>query len=534
MVAAYERSGKWTGVTLARCARERARTIGDSVVVVDGHRQLTFADIHADGVRLAAALRARGLRPGEVISFQVPNWHEAMVINLAASIAGFVCNPIVPIYRDAEVGFILKNSRTRVMFVPDKFRSIDYVAMVERLRPALPGLREVVVLRGDREGCTSYDALLNETDTDWAHLEESFPPVEPNAVKLLLYTSGTTGDPKGVLHSHNTLRAELDEVTRFWSLTPKDVVLMPSPVTHITGYLYALELPFAVGMKAVLMERWNAADAVALIAEHGASLTIGATPFLVELVNEVERQGRPLPTFRMFGSGGAPVPPQVIKRAMSALPNCMTFRVYGSSEAPTVSLGVAAGDPADLGATTDGAIANHEVRIVDMATGQPVGPGHEGEIVTRGPEMMLGYTNDAYTREAFDADGFFHTGDLGFVDARGYITVTGRKKDLIIRGGENISPKEIEDVLHQHPAVLEAAVVAMPHPRMGETPCAYVVLRPGAAFDFAEMTALLERARLARQKFPERLVVVDELPHTASGKVLKHVLRARSATDAAI
>ena len=528
MVTRYTQNGQWTNVTVVDSARQCVQEHPDRMAVVDGAVELTFRQVLDQAYRLADAMRRRDVRPGNVVSFQLPNWHETLVINLACGIGGFVCNPIVPIYRDAEVGFILRNSHSKVLFIPERFRNTDYFEMIERLRPQLPELMDVVLVRSERSEHVSYSAWVGHDDPI-----ADFPAVDPNAVKLLLYTSGTTGNPKGVLHSHNTLRSELEAVTHFWSLTSDDVVLMPSPVTHITGYLYALELPFSRGLKAVLMDRWDASDAMRAIEKHGASFSIGATPFLVELVAEIERQAKRLPTLRLYGSGGAPVPPEVVNRANAVLPNCRTFRVYGSSEAPTVSLGVAAGDPVERGATTDGFIFNHEVRIVDAVTGAILQAGQDGEIVTRGPEVMLGYTDLQHTEEAFDADGYFHTGDLGYVDTNGYITVTGRKKDLIIRGGENISPKEIEDVLHQHPAILEAAVVAMPHPRMGETPCAYAVLRPGKTLNFPAMVAFLEKARLARQKFPEQLFVVEALPHTASGKVLKHILRARALKDAA-
>ncbi|WP_349609749.1 AMP-binding protein [Cupriavidus sp. DF5525] len=533
VVQRYTDSGSWSGVTLRHCAVARACESPDRVAVIDGSVELSFRQLFERGVRLALALRRRGMRPGDVISFQLPNWHETMIINLAATIGGYVCNPIVPIYRDAEVSFILKHSRTRVLFIPQAFRSINYVEMLERLRPGLPALRDVVLVRPECTGYDAFDDWLAQEDAEPFAAVVSFPEVDPNAVKLLLYTSGTTGEPKGVLHSHNTLRAEIDATIQQRSLTPDDVAFMPSPVTHITGYLNALELPFAAGLKVVLMDRWNVVEGVRLIAQHKVSFSGGATPFLLELVSEVERRELNLPSLRLYGCGGAPVPPEVIERARSVLPNCATFRGYGSSEAPSVSSGVAPGDPPALGATTDGRIHNHEVRIIDATTGIPLGHGQEGEIVTRGPEVMLGYTDPAHTEEAFDADGFFHTGDLGFVDARGYLTVSGRKKDLIIRGGENLSPKEIEDVLHQHPLVQEAAVVAMPHPRMGETPCAYVVVRSGASFDFDGMVAFLECANLARQKIPEQLFIVDELPRNAAGKVLKHALRARIERDLA-
>jgi acyl-CoA synthetase (AMP-forming)/AMP-acid ligase II len=523
MISRFARSGQWPSLTIAHSARQRAQDAPDDVAVVEAGVALTFAKLLARATRLAAALVRRGMKPGEVLSYQLPNWHEAMVVVVAASLGRFVCNPIVPIYRDAEVGFILQHSRTRIFICPAAFRSVNFVEMIERLRPRLPDLRDVMLVRANQADYLSYEALCAEEAADL--IAPSAGP-DPNDVSLLLFTSGTTGTPKGVLHSSNTLRSEVDAVVKFWRLTRHDVVLMPSPVTHITGHLYGIELPLATGMKAVFMERWNAAEAIDLIARHKASMTVAATPFLIELAEAVERQGVSLPTFRLFGSGGAPVPPEVVNRAMRVLPDCQAFRVYGSSEGPTVTLGVAAGDPVEWGATTDGCIFNHEVRIVDDQ-GKVVPDGQEGEILMRGPEVMLGYTNPQDTQDSFDADGYFRTGDLGYITHSRYITVSGRKKDLIIRGGENLSPKEIEDVIHRHPAVLEAAVVAMLHARLGEVPCAYLVLRPGMQLDEAELLAFLEEAKLARQKFPERLIVVDELPHTASGKVLKHVLRAR-------
>jgi acyl-CoA synthetase (AMP-forming)/AMP-acid ligase II len=524
-VARFTQSGVWANQTLRDCAEQWARSSPDKAVVVNGDRQLTFAQLYEQALHLASALRARGLRQGDVISFQLPNWSETLVINLAACIGGWVCNPIVPIYRDAEVRFILKDAQSKVLFIPTSYRSIDYEQMVGRLRAELPQLKEVFVVRASSTGLPRYEDLLSER----AATPESFPAVDANAVKLLMYTSGTTGEPKGVLHSHNTLRADIDANIRFRSLTPADVLLMASPVTHITGYLYALELPFAAGITALLMDRWNAVEGCDLIERHGVTFSSGATPFLAELVGVAEQTGRSLPSMRLYGSGGAPVPPDLVRRARKAMPNCQTYRAYGCSEAPTISLGLAQGDPVELAATTDGRVVNHEVRIVDAETGAALDGGQEGEILTRGPEVMLGYTNPEHTKAAFDAEGFFRTGDLGRLDSRGYITISGRKKDIIIRGGENLSAKEIEDVLHQHPSVLEAAVVAMPHPRMGETPCAFVTLRPGSSLDFDVMKAFLDQAQLARQKIPERLEILAQLPRNAAGKVLKHELKARVA-----
>ena len=524
-IARYTRSGAWRGVTLADHALREAQSAPDRVAVVEGERSITYGQVLSEAYRLVGAFNALGLQPGDVISFQLPNWIETVAINVAAALAGIVVNPIVPIYRESEVRFILADSRARVFFIPQQFRNFDYPAMAQRLRRELPVLRAVVVVRGQAPGLRTYDELLDLGGAERATRHRT----DANAIKLVLYTSGTTGNPKGVLHSHNTITSEIDAVIDYWGVDRRDVVLMPSPVTHITGYLYALEIAFAAGVKVVFMERWNAAEAVDLIARHGVTFSVGATPFLKELVADVEKRGLTLPSLRLFMSGGAPVPPELIYRANKVLSSCLAFRVYGSTEAPTVTLGIRSRGDADLGATTDGRIVNHDVRICDPATGEVLSGSADGEICTRGPEMMLGYTDWKQTLESFDADGYFHTGDLGRRVNGDFITVSGRKKDLIIRGGENISPKEIEDVLHQHPAIKEVAIVAMPHERMGETVCAFVIAQPGHKVDVPVLAACLEQAGLARQKFPERVELVDDLPRTASGKVQKNVLRDRVA-----
>ena len=523
----YTRSGAWRNVTLADLAQRRASLAPGRCAVVHGERALSFGQVMEEARQLAAAFVAAGLRPGDVVSFQLPNCTETMAINIAACLTGLVVNPIVPIYRDAEVRYILRDCRAKLFFVPEIFRNFDYSAMAGRLRRELPDLREVIVVRGQAPGCRSYAQLLESG-------ERAVPlhgRTDPNAVKLVLYTSGTTGNPKGVLHSHNTIMSEIDAVIAYWGIDETDVVLMPSPVTHITGYLYALEIAFAAGVRVVFMERWNAREAAGLIARHGVTFSVGATPFLKELTDEVDRCEAVLPSLRLFISGGAPVPPDLIRRANGSLGNCRAFRVYGSTEAPTITLGIRARSEAELGAVTDGRIVNHEVRICDAHSGAQLPDGEDGEICTRGPELMLGYTDWEQTAEAFDADGFFHTGDLGIRSHGDFLTVSGRKKDLIIRGGENISPKEIEDVLHQLPSVKEVAVIAMPHARMGETVCAYVIPQPGHTVDVPALAAWLAQAGLARQKFPERVELVQELPRTASGKVQKNLLRGRIASQ---
>ena len=522
-IGQFMRQGVWRNETLADYAQRQIRQDADRTAVIEGESAYTYREIFTQAERLAAAFDATGLVVGDVISFQLPNWAETLAINLAACMRGVVCNPIVPIYRDAEVRYILRDCRCRMFFIPETFRSMDYAAMAARLLPDLPDLREVIVLRGEAAGCTRYQDLLRRGDGR----APAPVRVDPNAIKLILYTSGTTGKAKGVLHSHNTIMAELHAVIDYWSVTPEDVVLMPSPVTHITGYLYALEMAFVRGLKVVFMERWDAAQAIALVDRHNVTFSVGATPFLKELVAEALQRNLALPSLRLFACGGAPVPPELIHRAHEALENCVACRVYGSTEAPTVTLGVNRRDQEQLGASTDGHIVGHEVRLCDPVTGDVVAEGADGEICTRGPEVMIGYTDWKQTEESFDSEGFFHTGDLGHYASVDFLVVSGRKKDLIIRGGENISPKEIEDILHQHPAMKEVAVVAMPSERMGETVCAYVITNPGCTIDLPQLVDFLDKAGLSKQKFPERIEIVDDLPRTPSGKVQKNLLRQR-------
>jgi len=506
--------------SLVQEAEERAMRQPTAVAIVDGHRQLTYADLlgHARGI--VRTLRDAGLAQGDVVSFQLPNWWETAAINLACSIGGWVCNPITPIYREYELEHILRDSRSRALFVPVSWRKTDYVAMISPLRPRLSHLILVITVRGRAKEALSWDEI--------ARHEHPVEPAEPLASepKLLLYTSGTTGVAKGVLHSHAGIASELGAVCDFWRVTDKDVMLMPSPVTHIAGYLYALEMVFFAGCRIVLMDKWEASDAVDLALTYDVTITCGATPFLIELAAALAQCGIQLPAWRIFACGGASVAPEQIAHASAMLPNALIFRIYGSTETPTVTLGINRVEDRWLGVSTDGRIVNNEVVIWDEQAGQAADDGVEGEIFVKGPEVMMGYTDPQQTAEAFTDDGFFRTGDLG-VRRGGTITITGRKKDLIVRGGENISPREVEDLLLRLPEVLEAAVVGMPHPRLAETPCAFLTLKAGTSLTLEQAVAHLRAAGLASQKLPERLDIIEYMPRNASGKILKHELRAR-------
>lgn len=515
-LTAYAGTGVWDERTIAEQATELAERDPGFVALIDGETQVTRSQALADAEALSAAMHRRGLRPGDVIAFQVPNWREAMVINLAAAMSGLVVNPIVPIYRDHEVTLMLGDCGAKAFFVAATFRNYDFAAMARRIRANLPRLGHVFTVRGT--GPDDYAAVIEEgRGAPFAR-----PKVDPLGVKMVLYTSGTTGRPKGVLHSHVSIARILRESGAYWGLMAGEATLMPSPVTHVSGYANGLEAPFICGTRTVLMEHWDASEALTLIDRHKLVGMVAATPFLVELANAARKAGTRLPSLRFFACGGAAVPNDLIPAANAAFDNCHAFRVFGASEVPLVTFGWP--DAPSLAASTDGAIVDYEVRIVDHRD-RDLTDGQEGEILARGAAMMLAYADQTQSREAITPDGYFRTGDLGVRSSDGALTITGRKKDLIIRGGENISAKEIEDVLHSHPQVREAVVVAMPHARLGEGVCAYVIAKDVPPSP-EELAAHVTASGLARQKIPERFEFREDFPRTVSGKVRKDQLRA--------
>jgi cyclohexanecarboxylate-CoA ligase len=521
-------AGYWRDVLIDAHVATAAREFPDAVAVIDGSARITYRDLEASVRTVAAGLAGLGVGAGEAVSWQLPNWHEALILHHAVLRLGAVSNPIIPIYRQREVGYILRQARSRVVVVPQTFRGFDYPAMLAGLRPGLPDLRHVVVARsaGQPEpppgtpagGMLPFEELLR--------CDSAAAPVAargPDDPMLLMFTSGTTADPKGVLHTHNTLDYECRSIIDVYGLRPDDVVWMPSPVTHITGMLYGLQLPAMLGTRVVLQDIWDPTAALRLIEAERCSFTVAATPFLHGLVHHPDLASYDVSSLRVFACGGADVPPGLIRQAEHRLGTTAT-RVYGSTEFPTLSTSPPDA-PADKRAGTDGrAIGGAEYRIVDDADAE-LRAGETGELLVRGPEMFPGYLAAADNEGAFTGGGWFRTGDLAAADADGYVSIQGRKKDIILRGGENISATEVENILFEHPAVREVAVVAMPDPVLTERACAFIVPVPGASPTLADLTEYLAGKQLARQKLPERVEIVTELPKTQSGKVQKFRLR---------
>lgn len=513
-------SGDWTDRTVAAYAKERAEREPDRVLLIEGEQQLTARALYEEAQRLAGWFVEIGLKLGDVVSFQLPNWWEAAVIDLAACMTGVVVNPIVAINRDAEVTYMLNESRTRVMFVPGEFRKHDYAEMLRRIAPALTAPPRVVVIRGNAGDFDAFDAVLAAA-TPLAAARE----VDPDAVKLLMYTSGTTGRPKGVLHSHNSILADCVKMKPVMNLEAPDHVFCPSPLTHVTGYLWILTMPWYGGLTAVTLDTWDAPRAHGLLRRHACALMLGATPFLQDLLAMVRETGETLPALRYYLCGGASVPPSLIYEAAERFPNCIPWRNFGATEATTMTCCPRSRDDIRLGAETDGRLYRAEVKLVDLTSGLPVLPGEEGEILVREPSMALGYARREDNDGAYDDEGYFRMGDLCRLVEGDHVVCTGRKKDLIIRSGENISAREIEDVLFRSPRIVEASVVAMPSKKTGEAICAFIVPQPGERPTLADVDAMMRAAGLARQKTPERVQLVEALPKTASGKVRKDVLR---------
>jgi acyl-CoA synthetase (AMP-forming)/AMP-acid ligase II len=520
--ARYGAAGYWRDETLADVARARTHEDPARTLLVEGERRISRGEVWEQARRLAAFFAARGLQPGDVVSFQLPNWIESAVISLAVRLGGLIINPIPPIYREAELGYIAADCGAKLIFVPDTFRGFDHVAMLEKLRPRLPALKDVVVVRGERPSALAWeDALafapLPETD---------LPEAVPSAVMMAMYTSGTTGRAKGVLHSHHSFDYKVRQMAEVWGLSSDDVFFMPSPVTHITGAFWCVDMPWVCGAASVLMDVWSAEEGVRCIEANGCTVSGGATPFLQQLLEVARDHPAAVKTLRIFFCGGTTVSPDLVKQAAAAFPNGLFFRAYGCTEMPCTTMGIRGKPQARLGAETDGEVMPPtEVKLVSPDGDGPVADGEEGEILVRGPEQFLGYLHPEDNAGAFDAEGFFRTGDLGRRVHGDYLVITGRKKDIVIRSGENISPKEVEDVLFGHPDIADVAIVAMPSPTTGEKGCAFVIPRGDAVVDLSSIRSFLTAAGLARQKFPEHLVIVADLPRVPSGKVRKDVLR---------
>jgi acyl-CoA synthetase (AMP-forming)/AMP-acid ligase II len=524
-ISAHYDSGFWQPTSFNELVAERAAEHPDDTFVFDSTTALTYAEFRDRALRLAVGLHRDGVGAGDRVAVQLPNWTEFPLLAAAVSRIGAILVPIMPIYRDDEVGFVLQHSGAVAVVTCEEFRGFDHLAMVQRI--GAPDVRRVYVARSaGTDEATALAAL--EVEGDLAALaEEAGPDSSPDQGFLIVYTSGTTSRPKGCFHTFNTLRASAAAIRKSLDYRREDVQFGPSPVTHSTGLVTSVVLPLLVGAKSYIMEAFEPNEALARIEQYGCTAAVTATPFLQMLMGAYDPERHDASSLRLWVCAGSPIPGSVVESSRELFAGCQTLSLYGRSENFLTTMCTVQDDPA-RSATSDGsAVEGAEVRVVG-GDGLEVPRGEEGDIAYRGPSHMIEYfRDDVETAALFTPEGFSRSGDLGRMDADGFVRVTGRLKDIVIRGGMNISAREVEEHLLRHPAISSVAVVGMPDERLGEKVCAYVVLAdPAATMTLEDVTAYLREHQVATQKLPERLELSTELPMTATGKVQKHLLRA--------
>ncbi len=498
------------GKTLWKLICERADATPDKLMAIDENgRNLTFGEYRRWSERVAAGLATHGISVGTNVSWILPSRFESLVLSAALSRLGAIQNPILPIYRTREVAFITRQSNCRVMIVPGVFRGFDYTPMATE---ATAGFDVEIIVA---------DPVLPEGDP--STLAQYVPAF--SELRWLFYSSGTTADPKGAKHSDRSMSAANNGMQWSMQVGPTDKAAVVFPITHVGGLVWLFNA-MQTGVELLMVETFNPAETPRWLGEHGVTCAGAGTVFWLAYLN-AQRQLPPgeklMPSVRIFNGGGAPKP-KTLHSEMMAEMGAPLIGGWGLTEAPINTM-VHVDDPDDKKATTDGR-ACPQVEIRAVIDGRVCARNEEGELRVRGPQVCLGYLDSSLDAEAFDEDGWFRTGDLGIIDEGGWVSITGRLKDIIIRKGENISAKEIEDLLYAHPNVLDAAVIGLPDSNSGERACAVVVCKAGASLSLPEMVSYLREHQLSMHKIPEQLELVELLPRNPSGKVLKKDLRA--------
>lgn len=515
----YEAEGLWTDDTLAGRALAHAGSDGDKVAVVDEAGSYTFGRLAADSLALAGELRARGVGAGDAVSIQLPNRYELVVCAVAAQALGCVINPLLPNYRERELDTIFAVARPAVVVTPTEYRGFDHVGLVAAMD--YDGLHVTVGADGPGgDGPLAYEAAV-DSGRSRPLSPADVGSVVAAGVSEVIFTSGTEAAPKAVMHTEQTANFSVRVAYDDLGMGPDDVVWMPSPLGHSTGFNYGMRFAVYHGLTLVLQDRWDPDHAVQLIERHRCSYTLAATTFLSDLVAAARRRSADVSSMVRFGCGGAAVPPALVDAAAEV--GITVLRLYGSTEVLVATwnrTSSSAGQRRD----TDGAPMSHvDVRIDDEVEAQPVSGA--GEILVRGPNTAVGFYRDPErTARTFTSDGWVRSGDVGVMSSDGHLSVVGRLKEIIIRGGVNIAPREIEDIIRGFDDVEAVAIVGVPDDRLGERACACVVPAAGASIDLASITDRLRAHGVATYKLPEVLHVVDQLPTTASGKIQKPIL----------
>ncbi|EIY3308823.1 medium-chain fatty-acid--CoA ligase [Escherichia coli] len=520
--AAYRQQGLWGDASLADYWQQTARAMPDKIAVVDNHgASYTYSALDHAASCLANWMLAKGIESGDRIAFQLPGWCEFTVIYLACLKIGAVSVPLLPSWREAELVWVLNKCQAKMFFAPTLFKQTRPVDLILPLQNQLPQLQQIVGVEKLAPATSSLS--LSQIIADNTSLTTAIT-THGDELAAVLFTSGTEGLPKGVMLTHNNILASERAYCARLNLTWQDVFMMPAPLGHATGFLHGVTAPFLIGARSVLLDIFTPDACLTLLEQQRCTCMLGATPFVYDLLNVLEKQPADLSALRFFLCGGTTIPKKVARECQQR--GIKLLSVYGSTESSPHAV-VNLDDPLSRFMHTDGyAAAGVEIKVVDDAR-KTLPPGCEGEEASRGPNVFMGYFDEPeLTARALDEEGWYYSGDLCRMDEAGYIKITGRKKDIIVRGGENISSREVEDILLQHPKIHDACVVAMPDERLGERSCAYVVLKaPHHSLSLEEVVAFFSRKRVAKYKYPEHIVVIEKLPRTASGKIQKFLLR---------
>lgn len=520
--AAYRQQGLWGDASLADYWQQTARAMPDKIAVVDNHgASYTYSALDHAASCLANWMLAKGIESGDRIAFQLPGWCEFTVIYLACLKIGAVSVPLLPSWREAELVWVLNKCQAKMFFAPTLFKQTRPVDLILPLQNQLPQLQQIVGV--DKLAPATSSLSLSQIIADNTSLTTAIT-THGDELAAVLFTSGTEGLPKGVMLTHNNILASERAYCARLNLTWQDVFMMPAPLGHATGFLHGVTAPFLIGARSVLLDIFTPDACLALLEQQRCTCMLGATPFVYDLLNVLEKQPADLSALRFFLCGGTTIPKKVARECQQR--GIKLLSVYGSTESSPHAV-VNLDDPLSRFMHTDGyAAAGVEIKVVDDAR-KTLPPGCEGEEASRGPNVFMGYFDEPeLTARALDEEGWYYSGDLCRMDDAGYIKITGRKKDIIVRGGENISSREVEDILLQHPKIHDACVVAMSDERLGERSCAYVVLKaPHHSLSLEEVVAFFSRKRVAKYKYPEHIVVIEKLPRTTSGKIQKFLLR---------
>ena len=520
--AAYRQQGLWGDASLADYWQQTARAMPDKIAVVDNHgASYTYSALDHAASCLANWMLAKGIESGDRIAFQLPGWCEFTVIYLACLKIGAVSVPLLPSWREAELVWVLNKCQAKMFFAPTLFKQTRPVDLILPLQNQLPQLQQIVGV--DKLAPATSSLSLSQIIADNTSLTTAIT-THGDESAAVLFTSGTEGLPKGVMLTHNNILASERAYCARLNLTWQDVFMMPAPLGHATGFLHGVTAPFLIGARSVLLDIFTPDACLALLEQQRCTCMLGATPFVYDLLNVLEKQPADLSALRFFLCGGTTIPKKVARECQQR--GIKLLSVYGSTESSPHAV-VNLDDPLSRFMHTDGyAAAGVEIKVVDDAR-KTLPPGCEGEEASRGPNVFMGYFDEPeLTARALDEEGWYYSGDLCRMDEAGYIKITGRKKDIIVRGGENISSREVEDILLQHPKIHDACVVAMSDERLGERSCAYVVLKaPHHSLSLEEVVAFFSRKRVAKYKYPEHIVVIEKLPRTTSGKIQKFLLR---------